>query len=264
MQEEFSRSSLLWGEDGNNKLQSAHVAVFGAGGVGGFAVEALARAGVGAITVVDSDIVAKSNINRQIIATQHTLGAKKVLAARDRILSINPTCKVNAVEMFYLPENAHEMPLSNFDYVIDAIDTVSAKIELIVRATAENVPIVSAMGCGNKLDPTAFCVTDIYKTQMDPLARVMRRELKQRGVKALKVVYSTEKALVPQKASELELNVDENCEVDLQNGDTCNNSAKNKTARKKSTPGSVSFVPPVAGFILAGVVIKDIVGVNVL
>ncbi len=240
MREEFSRSALLWGEDGNKKLQSAHIAVFGTGGVGGFAVEALARAGVGSITVIDSDVVSKSNINRQIIATQHTIGQKKVYAAKERILSINPTCNVNAVEMFYLPANANELPLTNFSYIIDAIDTVSAKIELAVRAGEANIPIISAMGCGNKFDATKFCVTDIFNTQTDPLARVMRRELRKRGVKSLRVVYSTEKAATHVVESSV---------------------GYTNAVRTKSIPGSVSFVPPVAGFILAGVVIRDIVGI---
>ena len=229
--EKFSRSALLLGDTGIEKLKKSRIAVFGAGGVGGHAIEALARSGVGKIDIFDSDTVSVSNFNRQIIATEKTLGALKVDAARDRILEINPLCEVFAHNVFYSADNASLYDLSVYDYVIDAIDSVSSKIELIIRAKAANVKIISSMGTGNKLDPTMLEVSDISKTSVCPLARVMRRELRARGINHLKVVYSKEE---PIKA--------------VADPDS-----------PRHAPGSVSFVPSVAGLIIAGEVIKDIV-----
>ena len=192
VKEEHIRSAMLLGEDAIKKLTTARVAVFGVGGVGGYVCEALARAGVGELHLFDNDVVSLSNINRQIIALHSTVGRSKVEVMRERILDINPDCRVVTHQIFYLPENADNFPLSDFDYVADAIDTVSAKIELAVRATAAGIPLISAMGTGNKLDATRFCVTDLSKTSGCPLARVMRRELKARGITHLKVVYSTD------------------------------------------------------------------------
>lgn len=230
--EQDSRSALLLGESALEKLKISRVAVFGVGGVGGYICEALARAGVGAIDIFDRDIVSVSNINRQIIATHKTVGRSKVGVMKERILDISPQCLVTANEVFYLPENADMYDLSEYDYIADAVDTVSAKLEIITRADKLGIPVISAMGAGNKLDPTAFEVSDIYKTQVCPLARVMRRELKARGIKKLKVVYSREEP----KHSEL---------IDGESG--------------KAVPGSVSFVPSVMGLIMAGEIIKDLV-----
>ena len=224
--EENSRTEMLLGLAGIEKLKSAHVAVFGVGGVGGYAAEALARAGVGAIDLFDSDTVSLSNINRQIIALHSTVGRAKVEVMKERILDINPDCKVLAHEVFYLSENADTYPLEGYDYIIDAIDTVSAKVELAVRAARADVRLISAMGAGNKLDPTRFAVKDIFKTEGCPLARVMRYELRRRGIKRLKVVFSDE----PPKKSDT----------------------------GERFPGSVSFVPSVAGLILAGEVVRDL------
>ncbi len=218
----FSRTELLLGADALEKLKNSHVIVFGCGGVGGHVIEALVRSGVGAITVVDNDTISPSNINRQVIATSKNIGEKKTEVMKSRILDINPNCKVETLDVFFLPDT--ELDLSKYDYIVDAIDTVSAKIELAVRANKFGIPIISAMGSGNKLDPTAFEVTDIYKTKTCPLARVMRRELKKRDIPALKVVYSTEEAI--------------------------------RTASDEI--GSVAFVPSVCGLIVAGEVIKEL------
>ena len=234
---------MLIGEDGVSKLAKARVAVFGIGGVGGYVVEALARAGVGSIDVIDSDTVCESNINRQIIATKGTVGMLKVDAAEERILSINPTCRVKKHSVFVLPESIGSFHFSDFSYVVDAIDTVSGKIALAAVCEAEQVPIISSMGTGNKLDPTAFEVTDIYKTSVCPLARTMRYELKRRGIKHLKVVYSKEEPRTPLPES------------DFLTGE---NSKKADTPRR-ATPSSISFVPSVAGLIIASEVIKDII-----
>lgn len=225
---------MLIGAEGLKKLSSAHVAVFGIGGVGGHAAEAITRAGVGAIDLFDGDTIAASNLNRQIIALHSTLGQNKAEAMRARILDINPSAKVTAHTVFYTPENSENYPLPGYDYVIDAVDMVAAKIELAVCAIHANTPLISAMGAGNKLDPTRFEVTDIYETSVCPLARVMRRELKARGVPSLKVVYSKEIPVKPAPPPE----------------DTENT--------RRATPGSISFVPSVAGLILAGEVIKDL------
>ena len=231
--EQFSRTAYVYGEQAIEKLNRARVAVFGVGGVGGYICEALARAGVGQIDIFDRDTVSVSNINRQIIALHSTVGQPKVEVMKKRISDINPECKVEAYEVFYLPENADEFDLSKYDYIADAVDTVAAKLEIIVRAKALSVPVISAMGAGNKTDPTRFEVADISKTTVCPLARVMRRELKARGINHLRVVYSTE----PARPSG---------ETDAETG--------------KSIPGSLSFVPSVMGLIIAGEIIKDIVG----
>ena len=232
MEDMFSRTRMLLGDAAMDRLKAARVAVFGIGGVGGHAVEALARSGVGALDLVDSDRVALSNLNRQIIATRDTLGMLKVDAAKARVLSINPDCAVETWPVFFLPETADRFDFTQYDYVIDAIDTVAGKLRLIEAAKAAGVPVISSMGAGNKLDATASRVADISETSGCPLARIMRRELKKRGIDHVKVVFSTEPALVPAPTEE-------------------------PTARR-STPGSTAFVPAVAGLILAGEVIKDI------
>lgn len=232
----FSRTEMLIGTEKMQRLRKARVAVFGIGGVGGFAVEALARSGIGTLDLIDSDTVAVSNINRQIIATTKTIGEYKVDVAKRRILEICPETAVNVYPVFYMPQTAELFHFEKYDYVIDAIDTVTGKIELIVRAQQAGVPVISSMGAGNKLDPAAFEVADIYETSVCPLARVLRRELKKRGVESLKVVYSREKAIVPTGISEEEEN-----------------------RPGKQTPGSIAFVPSVAGLILAGEVIRDLI-----
>lgn len=235
MLDQFSRTRILLGSKAMGKLARSRVAVFGIGGVGGYAVEALARSGVGALDLIDSDKVALTNLNRQIIALHNTIGQYKVDVAAERIQAINPDCIVRTYKTFYLPENSAEFDFSAYDYIVDAIDTVAGKIGLIEAANTANTPIISAMGAGNKLDPTAFEVTDIYKTSVCPLAHVMRKELKKRGIKKLKVVYSKEKPLSPL--------TDEETEV----------------TNKRVTPGSTSFVPSVVGLIIAGEVIKDLI-----
>ena len=234
--EEEQRSAMLLGCDAIEKLHRAHVAVFGVGGVGGYACEALARAGVGMLTLIDRDTVSLSNINRQIVALHSTVGKAKVEVMRQRILDINPTCRVTAIEAFYLPESAVDFPLEQYDYIVDAVDTVSAKIDLALRAAQQNIPIISAMGAGNKLSAQSFCVTDLSKTSGCPLARVMRRELKKKGITHLKVVYSQEPAapLHP------------------------NAPAAPVNASSHPSPGSLPYVPGVAGLILAGGVIRDL------
>ncbi len=238
MQNEFSRAELILGKEAMERLKASKVAIFGVGGVGSFAAEAIARGGVGALDLFDDDSVSITNINRQLIATHSSIGRKKTEVMKERILDINPGCIVNAFECFYSAENADAIPLSVYDYIVDAIDTVSSKLTLIERAKRENVPIISCMGAGNKLDPTSFLVSDIYKTSVCPLAKVMRRELKARGIGSLKVVYSMEE---PRKPSE---------------------SDEKASASRRQIPGSVSFVPPVAGLILASEVIKDLAGIN--
>ena len=228
----FSRSELLLGASALEKLKGPHVAVFGVGGVGGYVVEALARTGVGALTLIDNDKVSLSNLNRQIIALQSTVGQYKTKVAKTRVLDINPAVKVETNELFVLPETVDEIDFSLFDCVVDAIDTVSGKIAIIQKAKSLNIPVVSAMGAGNKLDPTAFTVADISKTSGCPLARVMRRELKKRGIEGVKVVYSKEEPKVLQTSE--------------------------KTGEK--TVGSVAFVPSVAGLIVASEVIKELIG----
>lgn len=245
MSDRFSRTELLFGEDAMKVLANSRVAVFGVGGVGGYTVEALARSGVGALDLIDDDKVCVTNINRQIIALGSTVGMYKVDAAAERIRDINPDCKVTCHKMFYMPETADKLDFSQYDYVIDAIDTVMGKLEIIMQAKSAGVPVISSMGAGNKLDPTAFEVSDIYKTSVCPLAKVMRYQLKRRGVKKLKVVYSKEQPLVPQGiAAE-----DGSGNTDMRTG-----------AARRSTPGSAAFVPSVAGLIIAGEVIKDLTG----
>jgi tRNA A37 threonylcarbamoyladenosine dehydratase len=237
MEEIFSRTAMLLGEEAIKKLSEAKVAVFGIGGVGGYVVEALVRAGVGAIDIIDNDEVCGSNLNRQIIATRSTLGMAKVDAMENRIKDINPECVVRKYQCFYLPETAGEFDFSQYSYVVDAIDTVTGKIQLVMQAKEAGVPIISSMGTGNKLNPTELEVADIYKTSVCPLAKVMRRELKKRGVDRLKVVYSKEEPLTP-------LVIEEKQEED----------------KRRATPGSVSFVPSVAGLIIASEVVKDLAG----
>lgn len=232
---EFSRTELLLGADGMEKLKRARVAVFGIGGVGGYAIEALARAGIGALDLIDNDVISLTNINRQIIALHSTVGLPKTDVMAARVNDINPECEVRTYQTFYGPDTAEQFDLAQYDYIIDAIDTVTGKLALAVNAQKANTPIISSMGTGNKLDPTAFTVTDIYKTSFCPLARIMRKELRKRGIERLKVVYSQEEALTPEGVTE-----------ELPQG-------------RRSIPGSVSFVPSAAGLILAGEVIKDIV-----
>lgn len=240
MSAQHDRTRLLLGEEGLNRLSQARVAVFGVGGVGGYVVEALARAGVGALDLFDADVLTESNLNRQIFALHSTLGMPKAEVAAQRVRDISPTCAVTPHVMFYLPENAHEVDLSVYTYVVDAVDTVSAKLELAVRCRACNVPLIASMGTGNKLDPTGFRVSDIFDTQNCPLARVMRRELRARGVDALTVVWSPEIPVTP-----------------------CYSPAEEDGAvlQKRCPPASISFVPPVAGLTLAGHVIRAIAGI---
>lgn len=236
---QFSRTELLLGSRAMERLYHARVAVFGIGGVGGHAAEALARSGVGAIDLFDDDEVCLTNLNRQLVATHSALGRKKVEVMRERILDIAPDCCVTVHPMFYTPENADTVDLRIYDYVIDAIDTVSAKIELAVRCDRLGVPLIASMGAGNKLDPTAFEVADLYKTSVDPLARVLRRELKARGVRRLRVVYSKEPPLTPEGESD---------------GGSLDSARAG--GNRRSTPGSCAFVPSVAGLILAGEAVK--------
>ena len=224
MTERFIRTEKLIGKDNLEKLKNSHIAVFGIGGVGGYATEALIRAGVGKIDIIDNDTVSESNINRQIIATTDKIGEYKVDVMKERILKINPQAEVNAYNTLYLPQTADIFDFTKYTYVVDAVDNVTAKIELVLRANATDTPIISSMGTGNKLDPTMFCVSDIYKTEVCPLAKVMRYELKKRGIKKLKVVYSKEKPVTKQRP-----------------------------------PASISFVPSVAGMIIASEVVKDII-----
>lgn len=247
--DQFARTQLLLGEKAMEKLKNSRVAVFGVGGVGGYSVEALARSGVGAIDIIDDDKVCLTNINRQIIADTKSIGKYKVDVAKERILSINPKCKVTTYRCFYLPENSSEFDFSNYDYVIDAVDTVTAKINLVMQANESNVKIISSMGAGNKLDPTAFMVSDIYRTSVCPLAKVMRRELKKRNIKKLKVVYSKEEALVPEKDESISCS--SHC--------VCPPGTERKCTDRRAIPGSVAFVPSVVGLIIAGEVIKDLI-----
>ncbi|MBO4643186.1 MAG: tRNA threonylcarbamoyladenosine dehydratase [Alphaproteobacteria bacterium] len=230
----FARTELIFGKEALDKLARFRVAVFGIGGVGGYAVEALARSGIGALDLIDNDTVAVSNLNRQIVATTKTIGQYKVDVAAKRVSEINPECAVRTYKSFFLPETAGEFDFSQYDYVVDAIDTVSGKIGLVLAAQTAGVPVISAMGAGNKIDPTAFEVADIYKTSVCPLAHVMRKELKKRGVKSLKVVYSKENPVTPATSAD----------------------------SRKRVPGSTAFVPPVVGLIIAGEVVKDLIRVH--
>lgn len=246
----FSRTELLLGGAAIAKLAASHVAVFGVGGVGSFTVEGLARSGVGKITLVDDDCICLTNINRQLPATTSTIGRPKVEVMRERILDINPRAEVTIYQTFYLPDNADQLFSTDYDYIVDAIDTVTAKIDLIVRAKQNNIPVISCMGAGNKLDPTAFIVTDIADTTGCPLARVVRRELRKRGVASVKVVYSREKPLTPSKEGA--------CGGEC----ICPPGSARTCATRRQVPGSVSFVPSVAGLIMAGEVVKDLVGIQ--
>jgi tRNA A37 threonylcarbamoyladenosine dehydratase len=246
---EFSRTELLLGKDAMKILKASAVAVFGIGGVGSYTAEALARSGVGKLVLFDDDRVCLTNINRQLIATHKTVGQKKVEVMKARILEINPKCEVEANECFYSAQNAGEFDLLKYSYIVDAIDTVSSKLILIEKAQAAGVPIISCMGAGNKLDPTRFEVADIYKTSVCPLAKVMRKELRARGIPALKVVYSKEEVITPQEDE------DTACKFNC----ICPPDTKRKCTVRRQVPGSVSFVPSVAGLILAGEVIKDLI-----
>lgn len=241
MKEQYIRTAMLFGVDAVNKLKDKRVIVFGIGGVGGHVVEVLARSGVGAIDLVDHDTVAMSNINRQLIATYATLGRKKIDVMKERILSIQPDCKVTTWDTFYLPEESDKFSFASYDYIVDAIDTVTAKIDLVLQAEQAKVPIISSMGTGNKLDPTKLTVTDIYKTSVCPLAKVMRRELKKRGIRKLKVVYSTEEALTPIAGLVAE-----------------DAASEAEQSSRRATPGSNAFVPATAGLLIGSEVVKDL------
>lgn len=244
MSDQFIRTRMLIGDEPIERLQNAKVAVFGIGGVGGFCVEALARSGIGALDLYDDDTVSESNLNRQIAALHSTIGLPKAEVVAQRVKDINPDCQVRAIRMFYLPENADTVDFHQYDYVIDCIDTVTAKLDLVQRCTALQVPIISAMGSGNKLDPSAFVVTDLSKTEGCPLARIMRKELRKRGIDHLKVVYSKELPMTPIQPAQAEVPV---------GSDT-----RPGTTARKDTPGSISFVPAAAGLLLASAVVRDI------
>jgi tRNA A37 threonylcarbamoyladenosine dehydratase len=249
MLNQFSRTELLVGNAGMEKLKNARVAVFGIGGVGGYTVEALARSGVGTLDLIDDDKICLTNLNRQILATRSTVGKYKVDVARDRILDINPNAVVNIYKTFYVPDTAEQFDFTQYDYVVDAIDTVTGKIELIMQADRTNTPIISSMGAGNKMDASAFKVADIYKTNMCPLAKVMRRELKKRGIKKLKVVYSEEKPLTP--IDDMAISCRTYC--------ICPPGTARKCTQRRQVPGSNAFVPSVVGLIIAGEVVNDII-----
>jgi tRNA A37 threonylcarbamoyladenosine dehydratase len=248
MLNQFSRTQLLLGKNSMEKLQESRVAVFGVGGVGGYVCEALVRSGVGALDLIDDDKVCLTNLNRQLIATRKTVGKYKVDVMKERILEINPDAKVEVHKCFFLPENADEFPFEEYDYIVDAVDTVTAKVELVMKAKEKNIPIISSMGAGNKLDGSAFRVADIYKTKVCPLAKVMRHELKKRGVKKLKVVYSEEYPTRP--LEDMSISCRTNC--------ICPPGAAHKCTERRDIPGSVAFVPSVAGLIIGGEVIKDL------
>ncbi|MDD6571420.1 MAG: tRNA threonylcarbamoyladenosine dehydratase [Thermoflexaceae bacterium] len=249
MLNQFSRTELLLGREAMEKLAHSRVAVFGIGGVGGYVVEALVRSGIGAIDLIDDDKVCLTNLNRQIIATRKTVGKYKVDVMKERVLDINPNCQVEACKCFYLPETKDEFDFSQYSYVVDAVDTVTAKIQLVMEAKEKNTPIISSMGAGNKLNPAAFEVADIYETSVCPLAKVMRRELKKRGVKKLKVVYSREEPLKP--VDDMAISCRENC--------ICPPGAEHKCTERRAIPGSTAFVPSVVGLIIASEVVKDLI-----
>lgn len=248
MLNQFSRTQLLLGAEAMELLSNKKVAVFGIGGVGGYVCEALVRSGIGSFDLIDDDKVCLTNLNRQIIATRKTVGKYKAEVMRDRMLEINPDAKIDIYKCFFLPENADDFPFSEYDYIVDAVDTVSAKIELILRAEKEGVPIISAMGAGNKLDAGRLKVADIYDTKVCPLARVMRRELKKRNIKKLKVVYSDELPIRP--LEDMSISCRTNC--------ICPPGAKHKCTERRDIPGSTAFVPAVAGLLIAGEIIKDL------
>lgn len=246
---QFSRTELLFGKEAMDKLAGSKVAVFGIGGVGGYVCEALVRSGVGAFDLIDDDKVCLTNLNRQIIATRSTVGKYKTDVMRDRMLDINPNVEVEVHKCFFLPENADDFPWDSYDYVVDAVDTVTAKIALVMKCKEKNIPIISSMGAGNKLDGSQFKVADINKTKVCPLAKVMRRELKKRGVKKLKVVYSEE---IPTRPIE-------DMAISCRNNCICPPGAEHKCTERRDIPGSVAFVPSVAGLIIAGEVAKDLI-----
>lgn len=248
MLNQFSRTQLLLGESAMQELANKRVAVFGIGGVGGYACEALVRSGIGAFDLIDDDKVCLTNLNRQIIATRKTVGKYKTEVMKERMLEINPNVDVRIHNCFFLPENADEFPFDEYDYIIDAVDTVTAKISIIMKANELGIPVISSMGAGNKLDPTAFRVADIYKTRVCPLAKVMRRELKKRGIKKLKVVYSQEKPIRP--IEDMSISCRSHC--------ICPPGAAHKCTERRDIPGSTAFVPSVVGLIIAGEVIKDL------
>ncbi len=251
MPHEFSRTERLIGKDGLDRLRNARVAIFGVGGVGSFAAEALARCGIGRLVLVDDDCVCITNINRQIHATHETVGMPKVAVMRDRILAINPSAEVEIHREFYLPGSAERLIREDYDYIVDAVDTVTAKIDIIISAIDKGIPIISSMGTGNKIDPTRLEVADIYATSICPLAKVMRKELRARGVRALKVVYSSEEPIKP---------------LDLADEDDgtreCAEAPARSEAGRRQAPGSIAFMPSVAGLIIAGEVVKDLTGIK--
>ena len=249
MLNQFSRTELLFGKEAMEKLAASHVAVFGIGGVGGYTVEALIRSGVCEIDLVDDDKVCLTNINRQIYATRKTVGKYKVDVAAERIAEINPEAKVRTFKTFYTPETAGQFDFSEYDYIVDAIDTVTGKLALVENAYAAGTPVISSMGAGNKVDPTAFEVSDIYSTSVCPLARVMRQELRRRGIPSLKVVYSKEKPLVP--IDDMAISCRSYC--------ICPPGTARKCTQRRQVPGSNAFVPSVVGLIIAGEVIKDLI-----
>ena len=250
MLNQFSRTELLYGKDAMEKLAQARVAVFGVGGVGGYTVEALIRSGIGAIDLIDDDKVCLININRQIYATRKTVGKYKVDVAAERIAEINPDAVVRTYKTFYMPETSSQFDFTQYDYIVDAIDTVKGKIELVMNAAKAGTPIISSMGAGNKIDPSAFEVSDIFKTSVCPLARVMRAELKKRGIKKLKVVYSKEKPIAP--VDDMAISCRTNC--------ICPPGTARKCTQRRQVPGSTAFVPSVVGLIIAGEIINDLTG----
>lgn len=250
MLNQFSRTELLYGKDAMEKLAQARVAVFGVGGVGGYTVEALIRSGIGAIDLIDDDKVCLTNINRQIYATRKTVGKYKVDVAAERIAEINPDAVVRTYKTFYMPETSSQFDFTQYDYIVDAIDTVKGKIELVMNAAKADTPIISSMGAGNKIDPSAFEVSDIFKTSVCPLARVMRAELKKRGIKKLKVVYSKEKPIAP--VDDMAISCRTNC--------ICPPGTARKCTQRRQVPGSTAFVPSVVGLIIAGEIINDLTG----
>ncbi|WP_022774772.1 tRNA threonylcarbamoyladenosine dehydratase [Butyrivibrio sp. AE2015] len=252
MLDQFSRTQLLYGAEAMEKLASARVAVFGVGGVGGYVVEALARSGVGALDLIDNDEVCASNLNRQIIATTKTIGKYKVDVAEERIHDINPNCIVRTYKTFFLPETKDQFNFSDYDYVVDAIDTVTGKLTIIEMAKEANIPVISSMGAGNKINPAMFEVADIYETSICPLAKVMRHECKKRGIRDLKVVYSKEKPIHPQADTSKSKN----------DNNTVSQETTGRDSKRRAIPGSTAFVPSVVGLIIAGEIINDITGIK--
>ena len=252
MLDQFSRTQLIFGKEAMEKLAASRVAVFGIGGVGGFTVEALVRSGIGTIDIIDDDKVCLTNINRQIYATRSVVGQYKVDVAAKRIADINPNADIHAYKTFYSPETADQFDFSQYDYIVDAIDTVTGKLELVMQAEASGTPIICSMGAGNKLDPTAFEVADIYDTSVCPLAKVMRHELRKRGIQKLKVVYSKEPPVTP--IDDMAISCRQNC--------ICPPGTARKCTQRRQVPGSNAFVPSVAGLIIAGEVIKDLTGIG--